>query len=205
MLKKVLLSLILILTLTGCASEEPTYSNDVLWLIDALELNEDSIVADIGAGNGQQAIEIARYIGPEGRVFATELGEETLETLRNRIDRRNVQNITTIKGDPAKTNLPAECCDAVYMRRVYHHVAQPDSMNLSLFKTLKPGGRLAILDFEPDGSEGKPGDRDQGDSHGITTETLIAELSGAGFVQISEVQFDGRYYRVLFQKPAEDS
>jgi ubiquinone/menaquinone biosynthesis C-methylase UbiE len=201
MKKNALFTLIFLLALIACTSEKPTYSNDVLWLIDVLELTEESVVADIGAGNGRQAIEVARYIGSDGMVYATELGEETLETLRNRIDRIDLGNITVLTGDPAGTNLPKECCDAIYMRRVYHHVAQPDSMNLSLMQSLKPGGRLAIIDFEPDGTEGDPGNRDEGDSHGVTTETLIDELTRTGFEQIEDVQFNGRYYYVVFSKP----
>lgn len=201
MLKKVLIPLFLLLTLTTCAEQEQNYSNDVLWLIDAMELTEDSVVADIGAGNGRQAIEIARYIGPDGKVFATEVGEETLETLKNSIERRDIENIMVLEGHPARTSLPEACCEAIYMRRVYHHVAQVDSMNLSLMQSLKPGGRLAIIDFEPDGAEGEPGERDEGDSHGITTETLIGELTRAGFEVTGDAETSGRYYYVVFRKP----
>lgn len=201
MLKIFLIPVFILLTLTACAEQEQNYSSDVLWLIDAMELTEDYVVADIGAGNGRQAIEIARYIGPDGKVYATELGEETLETLRNSIERRDIENIMVLEGDPARTNLSEECCEAIYMRRVYHHVAQVDSMNLSLLQSLKPGGRLAIIDFEPDGAEGDPGDRDKGDSHGITTETLIDELTRAGFEVTGDAETSGRYYYVIFRKP----
>lgn len=201
MLKNIFPLIILLLSLTACAEQEQSYSNDVLWLIDALELTEGSVVADIGAGNGSQAIGVARYIGPDGMVYATELGEETLETLRQSIERRDIENITVLEGEPARTNLPEECCDAIYMRRVYHHVAEPDSMNISLIRSLKPGGRLAIIDFEPDGTEGDPGERDEGDSHGITAETLIDELTRTGFEFTGDVETSGRYFYVVFHKP----
>jgi len=204
MLKNLFTLLIVLLTLTACSEKEQNYSQDVTWLIEALELTQMSVVADVGAGDGQQALQIAGFLGPDGELYASELGEDALQNLRRIIDIREAENITILKGHPAKTNLPAECCDAIYLRRVYHHVAQPDSMNLSLFQSLKPGGRLAILDFEPDGVEGMPGDRDEGENHGITTETLIDELTNAGFVQAQDVQFDGRYYRIIFQRPAAE-
>ncbi len=201
MLRNIFITAVILLTLTACAEQKQNYTNDVLWLIDAMELTEDSVVADIGAGNGRQAIQVARYIGPDGNVYATELGEETLETLRNSIERRDIENITVLEGDPAGTNLPKACCDAIYMRRVYHHVSRPDSMNLSLMQSLKPGGRLAIIDFEPDGAEGEPGERDEGSSHGITAETLIDELTHTGFEIVRDAETSGRYYYVVFRKP----
>jgi ubiquinone/menaquinone biosynthesis C-methylase UbiE len=204
MLRHAFITLLLLFSLAGCSESEQNYSRDVAWLIEALKLSETSVVADVGAGDGQQALQIANYLGTNGKLYATELGDDALQNLQRIIDIRETENITVLEGHPAKTNLPARCCDAIYMRRVYHHVAQPDSMNLSLFESLKPGGRLAILDFEPSGTEGEPGSRDEGDSHGITTKTLITELTDAGFLQISEVQFDGIYYRVLFQKPTKD-
>lgn len=201
MLKNVLISIIILLTITACAEQEQNYSNDVFWLIDALELTKNSTVADIGAGDGQQALQIAGFLGPEGELYATELGDDALQHLRNIINIQEAENITILEGHPAKTNLPVECCDAIYMRRVYHHVAQPDSMNISLIRSLKPGGRLAIMDFEPDGTEGDPGNRDKGDSHGVTTQTLIDELIRAGFEVTGNVENSGRYYKVVFRKP----
>lgn len=201
MLKNTFITILLLLALRACAEKEQHYSEDVIWLKEALDLSKSSVVADVGAGDGQQALQIARFLGPDGQIYATELGEDALQHLSNIINIREADNITILEGHPAKTNLPDECCEAIYLRRVYHHVVQPHSMNLSLLQSLKPGGRLAILDFEPDGTEGDPGNRDKGDSHGITTETLIDELTRAGFEQISDVQFFGRYYRVVFQKP----
>lgn len=199
--KRFFFSLLILLIVSACSDQEKSYSPDVEWLIEVLELNENSVVADVGAGDGQQAFEIAHYIGPAGEVYATELGEDTLERLRSNMQRREIENITVIEGDPSGTNLPEACCESIYMRRVYHHVAEPDSMNRSLFRSLKPGGRLAIMDFEPSGEEGAPGERDVGRSHGITTETLIEELTAAGFEQFSDVEFSGRYYYLLFEKP----
>lgn len=199
--KRFFSSLLILLIVTACSAQEKSYSPDVEWLIEVLELDDSSVVADVGAGDGQQAFEIARYIGPAGEVYATELGESTLERLRSNIQRREIENITVIEGDPARTNLPVACCESIYMRRVYHHVAKPDSMNRSMLRSLKPGGRLAIMDFEPSGEEGAPGERDEGRSHGVTTETLIEELTAAGFEQVRDVEFSGRYYYVLFEKP----
>lgn len=178
------------------------YTSDVNWLIDVLELKEGSVVADIGAGDGDQTLEIARYVGPEGRVYSTELGTESVEQLREAVEATLVTNVTVIEGAPAQTNLPEQCCDALFLRRVYHHFTDPASMNESLWHSLKPGGRLAVIDFIPSGSESAdPDGRSSGSQHGVTSETVIDELRQAGFILISNEQRSGRDIYVVMEKP----
>ena len=194
------LVIITIITATSCASAQQN-SADVEWLIDVLQLTEGSVVADIGAGEGDQTLAISRHVGANGHVYSTELGEESLEELRETIERADVENVTVLEGSPTQTNLPGECCNAIYLRRVYHHIGNPSSMNLSMLESLKPGGRLAIIDFEPSGDEAEPGARASGDQHGVTPETVIEELENVGFEVISPAEERGRYYYLVFQKP----
>lgn len=183
----------------GCAFAQEN-SADIRWLIDSLELEEGSIVADIGAGDGDQAKAIARHIGPEGQIYSTELGEEALEELREGVDEFQLNNITVIEGAPDRTNLPEECCDAIYMRRVYHHIGNPSEFNESLLRSLKPGGRLGIIDFAPRGDEAEPGERASGDQHGVTSETVVEELQNAGFELLIPAEQRGRYYYLVMKK-----
>ncbi|MDZ7692781.1 MAG: methyltransferase domain-containing protein [Balneolaceae bacterium] len=184
---------------TGCIAQN--YSSDVNWLIDVLELKEGSVVADIGAGDGDQTLAIARHIRSKGQIYSTELGTESVRELREEIKQSSLDNITVLEGHPNRTNLPAECCDAIYLRRVYHHFGNPDSMNTSLLESLKPGGRLAVIDFEPRGSEAEPGERTSGSQHGVTNKTVVTELERAGFELISNNQ-NGRNIYIVMRKPA---
>lgn len=190
---------IMMLFINGCVSAQQN-SADVEWLIEALELKEGSVVADIGAGDGDQTLAIAEHIGPEGQIYSTELGEDALQELRENLEWADTSNIIVLEGHPTQTNLPEECCDAIYMRRVYHHVGDPSAFNASLFQSLKPGGRLAIIDFEPRGEEAEPGDRSSGNQHGVKAETVVEELTKAGFTLISNEQQSGRNFYVLLQK-----
>ncbi|MDR8393459.1 methyltransferase domain-containing protein [Aliifodinibius sp. S!AR15-10] len=199
-----LIFVVLIALSMPIAVEAQDYSSDVNWLIEVLELKEGAVVADIGAGDGDQTLEIARYIGPEGHIYSTELGSESLQELRGEISSASPGNVTVLEGHPARTNLPAECCDAIYMRRVYHHFGDPPSMNASLLRSLKPGGRLAIIDFEPRGSEADPGARASGRQHGVTAETVVKELTKAGFILVSNDDRPGRNFYLVLEKP-EDS
>lgn len=196
--------LLFMVTSSGCVSAQSNTA-DVNWLIKVLDLKEGSRVADIGAGDGDQTLAIARHIGEKGHIFSTELGAESVEELREEIEESGMNNISVLEAHPTHTNLPEECCDAVYMRRVYHHIAEPASMNKSMYRTLKPGGKLAVIDFEPRGSEAEAGGRASGRSHGVTLETVIEELQQAGFTILSKQQRSGRNIYVVAQRPMEGS
>ena len=179
-------------------------SYDVNWLIDVLELSEGSTVADIGAGDGDQTKAIARHVGPKGTVYSTELGEGMVRRLREEMEEEGLSNVTVIEGHATRTNLPEACCDALYMRNVYHHIDDPDSFNRSLLASLKPGGRLAVIDFEPRGEEAAPRRRDSSSSHGVTAGTVVNELKAAGFELVSSTEErSGRDIYVVVRRPTE--
>jgi SAM-dependent methyltransferase len=114
--------------------------------------------------------------------------------------------IVPIQAGAADTNLPPACCDSIYMRLVYHHLTKPAEIDASLFRSLKQGGRLAVIDEEPrKGSaipEGVPKNRG---GHGIPQKILIGELTAAGF-QVETIQNDWpsdayhQLYCVVFRK-----
>lgn len=190
-------AILLVVTTTVAQNNSP----DVNWLIDVLKITPGSVVAEIGAGDGSETLQVARYIGPKGRIYSSELGSDNLQELKGAIDDASVNNVTLIEGHPTRTNLPAECCDAIYMRRVYHHFGNPPTMNASLYQSLKPGGRLAVIDFAPRGSEADPGGRASGSHHGVTLDTVVEELKQAGFSIISFENRSGRDIYVVVQKP----
>lgn len=188
-------------TTAACQSD----SEDVAWLIDVLELSESSIVADVGAGDGDLSIALAKHV-TSGKVYSSELGTSRVERLRRNIESASVSNVTVIEGDPRVTNLPEACCNALFVRNVYHHFDDPASMNRSIWKSLKPGGRIAVIDFEPRGSESDdPEGRDEGDRHGVTVNTVVEELRQAGFRLISsEEKQSNRDIYVVMEKPREE-
>jgi len=118
-------------------------------LVKLLELQPGMTIADVGAGFGAWTSTFAKVLGPAGRVFANDIGAPQLEALREAASRAGVSNITVIEGAVGSTNLPPTCCDAILVRDAYHHFTQPDDLVKSLAASLKPGGRLAIIDFPP--------------------------------------------------------
>jgi ubiquinone/menaquinone biosynthesis C-methylase UbiE len=160
---------------------------DAKRLIEVLQLEPGDVVAEIGAGSGELTISLAKHVAPDGRVFTSELGGDRLQRLRAAVEKAGVGNVTVIEGQEQVANLPDECCDALFMRNVYHHFGAPSSMNASFLRALKPGGRIAVIDFAPPKqTTADPGKRGENGSHGITDETLAQELTAAGFEVLPE-------------------
>ena len=201
--KRNLLLIALILsaiTLPVCGQ---TYQAESARLSRLLDWHAGSVVADIGAGEGEMTLDAAKSVGPTGRVYSTEVNTEKLARLKKLAAKEKDHNITVIEGSQAGTNLPPECCDSIYMRRVYHHFTEPQKMDASLFQSLKPGGMLAVIDFPPRSwlppVKGVPANRG---GHGMPKKILIKELTSAGFQVVSEpADWPSNNYCVIFRKP----
>jgi ubiquinone/menaquinone biosynthesis C-methylase UbiE len=195
--------LLITLLVPGAASAWQAGSIDTESIFKAIELREGLTVCEMGAGDGALSIAAARVVGPQGRVYTSELGDERLKALRERVERSGLEQIAVIDGDPVKTNFPDAACDAVFMRNVYHHFGDPAAINGSIAASLKAGGRLAIVDFgPPPGNEApRPADRAKDGMHGITAPTLERELKEAGFQPVSSEAGAQRWFIVVVSKP----
>ena len=172
-------------------------------MIKALALASGERVAEVGAGDGALTVAIARHVGPDGRVFTTELGESRVRSLQAAVTASGLAQIEVVEAATTHTNLGDACCDALLMRDVYHHFADPAAMNVSLLASLKPGGRVAILDFAP--SNGKESTTAEGRSrdgrHGVGRQTVSRELADAGFTVVSSDTISGRRFMVVARRP----
>lgn len=198
----------------GSAAAESSADRFAAQLAGPLGVSEGSVVADIGAGDGSYAIAMSRVVGPTGKVFATELEEEDRSEIQNEVDEAGATNVQVMKAEFEATGLPAASCDAVYLRRVYHHITSPEPFDRSLFETIRPGGRLVIVDFRPTWwlalftPEGIPEDRG---GHGIEPALVARELEAAGFRHIeTREKWDpdswfNRDFGVIFERPANGS
>jgi ubiquinone/menaquinone biosynthesis C-methylase UbiE len=125
-------------------------------IFEALAVREGGTACEVGAGIGTLSIAAAKAVGTSGRVFTSELGEGRVEKLRAAVGASGLAHITVVAGDAEKTNFPDAVCDALFMRDVYHHFTSPARMNVAIHAALKPGGRVAIVDFTPPGEEAAP-------------------------------------------------
>jgi predicted methyltransferase len=187
------------------AQERAQAEREVPRLVEVLEVEPGMTVADVGAGFGAMTLVLARWLQPAGRVFATDIAALQLAIIRDRVAQEELTKVTVLEGADASTNLPAGCCDAIFMRDVYHHLTQVEAFNASLRAALKPGGRLAVIDFVPrPGSPLFPGVNPNRGGHGIFPPLVASEVSTAGFTHVRTIDpwpnTSGRLFLVLFRK-----
>lgn len=171
-----------------------------------LKWHSGSVVAEIGAGNGKLTAAAAERVGASGKIYTTEIDAEKLAHLKELAAKQS--NVTVVEGAATDTNLPPACCDSIFMRLVYHHLTRPAEIDTSLLRSLKSGGRLAVIDEEPSpGSSVPEGVPENRGGHGIPQQLLIKELTDAGFkmetIQKDWIRTDEpqqKYYCVIFRK-----
>jgi FkbM family methyltransferase len=188
------------------AAQQPwnrDFGEDMTRLVPILDLRAGQIVADIGAGGGELTIRLAKHVGAEGRVYATEMSADRMGLIRRRAEEDGLKNVTVLEAHATRTNLPESCCDAIVIRNVYHHFDDPEAMNKSLYASLKSGGHLAIIDFSP--NRGRPTaasavNRDQDNSHGVDADTVVKEVMAAGFERQAVETSNDRSFMAVFRK-----
>lgn len=176
--------------LWACAARDEPSAQEMDLIERHLALAPQDTVADVGAGRGGHALALARRL-PSGRVLATEIDSDKVARITRRARRAELDNVAAVAAGAASTGLSPGCCDAVYMRGVYHHLTDPMPILEDLFQALRPGGRLLVIDFPPSPwlwpwtPQGLPADRS---GHGVRPEQVTAEAEAAGFVFESRVE-----------------
>ena len=203
------LSTFLILTLvvigTGgwYAQRGRGFDRETARIAEVLELGAGMTVADVGAGDGSYSAFLADRVGATGHVFSTEVEPDNVDDIRESV--AGSDNVTVILGGIDDTRLPEACCERILLRRVFHHFLDPDVMARSLFRSLEPGGVIAVVDFLPrndiPASEGAP----ERGGHGTPIDALTEEMTRNGFELVRRVEdWPGgrRDYCLLFRRPA---
>ena len=113
-----------VLVLAACRGQAQERKQEADKLAALLNWQPGSVVAEIGAGDGSMTLAAAERAGPTGRVYTTELDPDKLAKLQSLAAEQ--KNIIAVKAGEAETNLPHECCDSVFLRRVYHHFTGPE-------------------------------------------------------------------------------
>jgi len=164
-------------------------------VIRALKLAPEALVADIGAGTGYFAVRLARAV-PKGRVYGVDAEPDMVRYLTHRAQREGLANLTAVAAKPADPGIPA-AVDVVILVDTYHHVPDRERYFRDLKKSLKPRGRLAIIDFTLDSPVGPP------KRARIPADAVKQELARAGYALADEHRFLPNQYFLVF-RPAAD-
>jgi arsenite methyltransferase len=163
-------------------------------ILRKLNLKPGNVVADIGSGSGLFTRLMAGKVNPGGKVYAVDIDRDLLEHVSRTASEQGITNITTVLANPDSPDLPRAVLDMALICDTLHHIAKRELYLENLRPALKPGGRLAIIDF----SDGWPAGHE-------SLKYSLAELdrwtSAAGFVLEQQYDFiPGNFFRVYKKK-----
>ncbi|MEM9281420.1 MAG: methyltransferase domain-containing protein [Verrucomicrobiota bacterium] len=164
-------------------------------VMEQLGLNQDDVVADIGAGSGYFTFLLAPWV-PEGKVLAVDIQPEMLQFIEERRERKGLPQIETVLGTIEDTNLPENTVDLVLMVDAYHEFSHPREMGESIVRGLKPGGRVVLLEYrgEDPSVPIKP-------LHKMTVKQVKNEMEAIGLEFIEVRDFLPIQHFLVFRKP----
>ena len=160
-------------------------------VIQALALKPNAVIADIGAGTGYFSARLANMT-PQGRVYGVDTEPDMVKHLTERARREGLKNLTAVAAQPGDPRLP-ETADLIILVDVYHHVEDRERYFRALQKSLKPGGRIAVIDFRMDSPVGPP------QKARVAPDTVKAEMKRAGYALAQEHGFLPNQYFLVFE------
>lgn len=165
--------------------------------IKNLPVSESSVVADIGAGSGYYTFKIAPKV-PKGKVYAVEIQEKAINYLKEKSQELGISNVVPVMGSEKSPNLPTASVDLAIMVDVYHELEYPVEMLASIRQSLKPGGKLLLIEYRGEDPEVaiKP-------LHKMTVKQAEKELTANGFKLVQNGQFMKIQHFLVFEKVGE--
>lgn len=162
-------------------------------IMDELGIAEAAVVADIGAGSGWFTIRLARRVGPNGVVFAQDVQPEMLAAISRRVTAEGLANVRPVLGRGSDPRLPAGVLDVALMVDAYHEIVDRVPLLRNLAKSLKPGGRIGVIDFRREGSGPGPAIEER-----VSPETVVSDARKAGLRLLSQPTFLPYQYFLIF-------
>ena len=165
-------------------------------VMKALDFAPGERVADVGAGSGYFTVRVAGAVGPTGSVLATDINQEMLDYLDQRLRDGDIDNVEVQRVPADDPSLPAGAIDTILMVDVFHHIADRVAYAEKLRAGLAPGGRLVVIDYIPRSWEERPWGPPP-EEH-LPAATLVADLTAAGWKVRQEFDFLPEQYFIVF-------
>ncbi len=165
-------------------------------IIAALELQPDSVVADIGAGTGYLTFQLAPAV-PQGKVYAADVQPEMLDVVRFLCEDENIPNVEVVQASETSPNLPPEAIDVAIAVDAYHEFAYPHEMMAGIVAALKPGGRVVLVEYRLENPL-----IPIKTLHKMSVAQARKELQAAGLAWVESREFLPQQHFTIFRKPA---
>jgi ubiquinone/menaquinone biosynthesis C-methylase UbiE len=164
-------------------------------VVKEMQLKPTDVVADVGAGTGYFAFRLAPLVS-QGQVYAVDLQDEMIAVLNKRKVELKAANVTPVKSTEQDAKLPANSVDAVLMVDVYHEFAYPFEMMQSIYKALKPGGRIIQIEYRGEDASVpiKP-------LHKMTVKQVRKEQEFIGLKFVEAKEFLPQQHFIVLEKP----
>lgn len=169
---------------------------DCKTLLQVLNLKPGQVVCDMGCGNGFYTLPMARLVGETGQVLAVDIQPEMLSLLQKSVQKQGLKNVKPLLGTLTDPKLPAGKLDLILLVDVYHEFSHPEHMLRAMRQSLKPNGRIALVEFRLEDPE-VPIKL----LHKMSKEQILKEIPPNGFKLVE--QFDKLpWQHVMFFEPA---
>jgi predicted methyltransferase len=164
-------------------------------IMDALGVADASVVADVGAGAGWFTIHLARRVGPQGIVYSEDVQQEMVNAITRRVQREELKNVRTILGRDDDPRLPEHALDVVLLVDAYHEIEHRVPVLASVAKSLKPQGRVGVVDFKLDGLGPGPALEER-----VSPDDVIRDAEQAGLRLVKAETFLPFQYFLVFAR-----
>lgn len=165
-------------------------------LLKNMDLKPGEVIADIGAGSGYHVVRIAPLVGVSGKVYAVDIQPEMLAYVKKQAKDAGLRQVVTVLGTEKQVQLPKESVDKMLLVDVYHELAFPYEMAISMWEALKPGGKLYLVEYRAE-DESVPIKT----IHKMSEEQAVKELNAAGFRLLKNMTNLPWQHCLCFEKP----
>jgi ubiquinone/menaquinone biosynthesis C-methylase UbiE len=150
-------------------------------MLKCLNVKKGQNICDLGCGNGFYTLQLAEMVGEKGKIYAVDIQAEMLQLLRARMKDTGLKNIKPILGGLIDPKLPENELDMVLLVDVYHEFSHPEQMLAAIRKSLKPDGRLVLVEFREEDPKVpiKP-------EHKMSKAQILKELNPNGFKLVEQ-------------------
>ena len=168
-------------------------------VLDSLGIAPGSTVADVGAGVGYFTWRLARRVGPKGKVIAVEVQQKMLDLMAENLRQRKITNVEMVLGGVRDPRLPEGAVDLALLVDVYHEFSEPETMVLAIRRSLKPGGRLVLIEYRKEDPAVPilP-------LHKMSTQDVRSEIEPLGLQFERALEFLPTQHILIFTRPARE-